>query len=122
MLLDSVRRFAEAEIAPIARQLDKEEKFSEALTRRMGKLGLFGIVIPEEYGGQGIDYLASAIVCEEIARVDGSQAGTIPAHNSLGIGPLYYFGNEVQRKKYIPQLCTVPTENLIRLRRESGSL
>jgi alkylation response protein AidB-like acyl-CoA dehydrogenase len=106
LLRDSVRRFAEAEIAPIARQLDKEEKFSEPLTRRMGKLGLFGIVIPEEYGGQGMDYLASAIVCEEIARVDGSQAGTITAHNSLGIGPLYYFGNEAQRKKYIPHLCT----------------
>ncbi len=106
LLRDSVRRFAEAEIAPLARQLDKEEKFSEALTRRMGQLGLFGIVIPEEYGGQGMDYLATAIVLEEIARVDVSQAGTLTAHNSLGIGPLYYFGNEAQRKKYIPQLCT----------------
>lgn len=53
-----------------------------------------------------MDYLAYAIACEEIARVDGSHAATVTAHNSLGIGPLYYFGNEAQRKKYIPQLCT----------------
>jgi alkylation response protein AidB-like acyl-CoA dehydrogenase len=106
LLRDSVRRFAEAEIAPKARQLDKEEKFSEALTRAMGQLGLFGIAIPEEYGGHGMDYLAYALACEEIARVDGSQAATVTAHNSLGIDPLYHFGNEAQRKKYIPPLCT----------------
>jgi acyl-CoA dehydrogenase len=106
LLRQLVRQFAEAEIAPAVRQLDKDERFSEALTRRMGKLGLFGILVPEEYGGHGMDYLAYAIACEEIARVDGSQAATVTAHNSLGIGPLYYFGNEAQRKKYIPQLCT----------------
>src|SRR5262249_22040686 len=72
----------------------------------MGKLGLFGILVPEEYGGHGMDYLAYAVACEEIARVDGSQASTVTAHNSLGIGPLYYFGNEAHKKKYIPQLCT----------------
>jgi alkylation response protein AidB-like acyl-CoA dehydrogenase len=72
----------------------------------MGELGLFGIVIPGEYGGHGLDYLAYAIACEEIARVDGSQAATVTAHNSLGINPLYSFGNEAQRKKYVPPLCT----------------
>jgi short/branched chain acyl-CoA dehydrogenase len=106
LLRDSVRRFAESEIAAVARELDKEEKFSEALTRSMGELGLFGIVIPVEYGGHGLDYLAYAIACEEIARVDGSQAATVTAHNSLGVNPLYYFGNEAQRKKYVPALCT----------------
>src|SRR6185436_14225288 len=106
LLRDSVRRFAESEIAPVARRLDKEEEFSESLTRSMGAFGLFGMVIPEEYGGHGLDYLAYAIACEEIARVDGSQASTVTAHNSLGIGPLYYFGNEEQKKKYIPPLCT----------------
>ena len=106
MLRDSVRKFAESEIAPVARELDKNEQFSEDLTRKMGELGLFGIIVPESYGGHGMDYLAYAIACEEIARVDGSQAATITAHNSLGIGPLYYFGNDEQRKKYIPQLCT----------------
>lgn len=106
MLRDSVRKFAESEIAPVAQELDKKEQFSEALTRGMGQLGLFGVVVPEAYGGHGMDYLAYAIACEEIARVDGSQAATVTAHNSLGIGPLYYFGNDEQKKKYIPQLCT----------------
>lgn len=106
MLRDTVRQFAENEIKPVAAQLDREERFSPELTRKMGELGLFGIVIPSEYGGQGMDYLAYAIVCEELARVDGSQAATITAHNSLGVGPLYYFGNEEQRKAYLPKLCT----------------
>jgi len=106
MLRDSVRKFAENEIAPVIGALDKKEEFSESLTRGMGQLGLFGIVIPEAYGGHGMDYLAYAIACEEIARVDGSQAATVTAHNSLGAGPLYYFGNDEQKKKYLPQLCT----------------
>jgi short-chain 2-methylacyl-CoA dehydrogenase len=106
LLRDSVRRFAESEIAPLARQLDKEERFSAALTRSMGEFGLFGVVIPGEYGGHGLDYLAYAIACEEIARIDGSQAATVTAHNSLGVNPLYYFGNETQRKQYVPSLCT----------------
>ena len=106
MLQETVRKFARAQITPHAAELDANEEFSEDITRKMGEMGLFGIVIPESYGGQGMDYLAYAIVCEEIARVDGSQAATVTAHNSLGIGPLYYFGNDAQRKKYIPQLCT----------------
>ena len=106
MLRDSVRSFAEKEIKPVAHGLDEKEEFSVPLTRAMGGLGLFGIVVPEEYGGQGMDYLAYAIACEELARVDSSQAATITAHNSLGCGPLYYFGNEEQRKKYLPKLCT----------------
>jgi short/branched chain acyl-CoA dehydrogenase len=104
-LRDSVRKFAEKTIAPVARDLDKKEEFSPEITQAMGELGLFGIVIPTEYGGHGMDYLAYAIACEEIARVDGSHAATVTAHNSLGIGPLYYFGNDAQKKKYIPQLC-----------------
>ncbi len=106
MLRDTVRKFAESEIAPKAKELDKKEQFSEEITRKMGQLGLFGIIVPENYGGHGMDYLAYAVACEEISRVDGSQAATITAHNSLGIAPLYYFGNDAQRKKYIPQLCT----------------
>ncbi|MGB1540008.1 MAG: acyl-CoA dehydrogenase family protein, partial [Rickettsiales bacterium] len=106
MLRDTVRRFAENEIKPVAAELDAKEQFSADLTRKMGQIGLFGIVVPEEYGGQGMDYLAYAIACEELSRVDGSQAATITAHNSLGVGPLYYFGNEEQKKKYLPQLCT----------------
>ncbi len=106
LLRDTVRQFAEKEIAPQAHALDEREEFSEPLTRKMGELGLFGIVIPEAYGGQGMDYLAYAIACEELARVDSSQAATITAHNSLGVGPLYYFSNAEQKKTYLPKLCT----------------
>ncbi|MBI1275848.1 acyl-CoA dehydrogenase [bacterium] len=105
-LRDAVRDFAENEIKPRARELDEKEQFSPELTRKMGELGLFGIVVPTEYGGQGMDYMSYALVCEELARVDGSHAATVTAHNSLGCGPLYYFGNDEQRKKYLPQLGT----------------
>ena len=106
MIRQTVREFAERQIAPIAQELDEKAEFSVDLTRKMGELGLFGIFLPHEYGGQGMDYLSYIIAVEELARVDGSQAATIAAHNSLGIGPLYYYGTEEQKKKYLPQLCT----------------
>jgi len=102
----AVRDFAEREIKPLARELDDDGRFSPELTLSMGQLGLMGISIPVEYGGQGMDTLSYIIAVEELARVDGSQAATVAAHNSLGIGPLYYFGTEEQKQKYIPQLCT----------------
>ncbi|MCO5257365.1 MAG: acyl-CoA dehydrogenase family protein [Lentimicrobium sp.] len=106
MIRETVRQFAEREIRPLARELDEKETFSPELTRKMGELGLFGIYLPEKYGGQGMDNLAYIIAVEEIARVDGSQAATLAAHNSLGIGPLYYYGSEEQKMKYLPMLCT----------------
>lgn len=106
MIRETVRDFAEREIKPVAQQLDEKEQFSVELTKRMGDLGLFGMYLPEEYGGQGLDTLAYIIAVEELARVDGSQAATLAAHNSLGIGPIYYFGNEDQKRKYLPKLCT----------------
>jgi alkylation response protein AidB-like acyl-CoA dehydrogenase len=74
--------------------------------QKMAELGLFGIFVSEPYGGQGMDYQSYIIAVEEIARVDGSHAATVAAENSLGIGPLYYFGNEEQKKKYLPRLCS----------------
>jgi short-chain 2-methylacyl-CoA dehydrogenase len=106
LIRNSVRDFAEREIKPVAAKLDKEEKFSVELTRKIGEMGLFGMYVSEKYGGQGMDYLSYIIAIEEIARIDGSQAATLAAHNSLGIGPLYYYGNEAQKEKYIPRLCT----------------
>jgi alkylation response protein AidB-like acyl-CoA dehydrogenase len=72
----------------------------------MGDLGLFGMYLPEQYGGQALDTLSYIIAVEELARIDGSQAATLAAHNSLGIGPLYYYGTEEQKMKYLPGLCT----------------
>jgi len=106
LVRQTVREFAEKEIKPQARELDEKEMFSHALTRRMGELGLFGMSLPPAYGGQGMDTLSYIIAVEEIARVDGSQAATLAAHNSLGIGPLYYYGNEEQKQRYLPPLCT----------------
>ncbi len=106
MIRETVRDFAEREIKPVAQDLDEKAEFSYDLTRKMGELGLFGMYLPEKYGGQGLDTLSYIIAVEEIARIDGSQAATLAAHNSLGIGPLYYYGNEEQKMKYLPQLCT----------------
>jgi alkylation response protein AidB-like acyl-CoA dehydrogenase len=106
ILRKSVRDFAEKEIKPRARELDEKEEFSYETCRAMAELGLFGMFVAEEYGGQGLDYVSYIIAVEEIARVDGSHAATIAAGNSLGIGPLYYYGSEEQKKKFLPKLCS----------------
>jgi len=106
ILRKSVRDFAEKEIKPVAREQDEKEEFSYDTMRKMGELGLFGMFVSEKYGGQGMDYVSYIIATEEIARVDGSHAATVAAGNSLGIGPLYYFGNEEQKQKYLPKLCS----------------
>ncbi|QTA80697.1 Acyl-CoA dehydrogenase [Desulfonema limicola] len=106
MIRKEVRKFAQSEIAPVAQELDEKEEFSVELTKKMGEIGLFGMFVPEKYEGQGMDYLSYIIAVEEIARIDGSQAATVAAGNSLGIGPLYYFGTEEQKKKYLPKLCS----------------
>ena len=106
LIRETVRDFAEREIKPLAKELDEKAEFSIELTKKIGELGLFGMYLPEKYGGQELDTLSYIIAVEEIARVDGSQAATLAAHNSLGIGPLYYYGTEEQKMKYLPQLCT----------------
>ena len=106
MIRREVRKFAQSEIAPIVAELDEKETFSSELTNKMGEIGLFGMFVSEEYEGQDLDYLSYIIAVEEIARVDGSQAATIAAGNSLGIGPIFYFGTEEQKRKYLPKLCS----------------
>ena len=102
----AIRSFAEKQIAPIARGLDEREEFSIDLTREMADLGLLGCFVPEKYGGSNMGYMSYAIAIEELARVDASQAATIAAGNSLGLGPIYYFGNEKQRQEWLPRLCS----------------
>src|SRR4030042_1863872 len=109
ILRNSVRQFAEKKIKPVAKELDENEEFSYDTMKKMGELGLFGMFVSEKYGGQGMDYISYIIATEEIARIDGSHAAAIAAGNSLGIGPLYYFGNEEQKKKYLPKLCAGET-------------
>lgn len=105
MIRKEVRRFAENEIAPVVNELDEKEAFSSELTRKMGEIGLFGMFVGEKYEGQGLDYLSYIVAVEEVARIDGSQAATVAAGNSLGIGPIYYFGTDAQKSRYLPPLC-----------------
>jgi alkylation response protein AidB-like acyl-CoA dehydrogenase len=105
ILRDSVRKFAESEIQPVARDLDEREEFSLETMRKMAGMGLFGVVVSPEFNGQGLDYVSYIIAVEELARVDGSHAATVAAANSLGIGPIYNFGTEEQKRKYLPKLC-----------------
>ena len=105
ILRDSVREFAAQEIAPVVSELDEAERFSPELTRRMGQMGLFGMFVSEEYGGSGAGYVAYVIAVEEIARVDASQAATVAAGNSLGIGPILYYGTPDQKHRWLPSLC-----------------
>lgn len=104
-LRDTVRKFAEEVIKPRAKELDEKEQFSYEITTQMAELGLLGCFIPENYGGSALDYVSYIIVVEELARVDGSQAATIAANNSLGAGPIYYYGNEEQKNKYLPEIA-----------------
>jgi len=102
LLRKTVRDFARAEVAPKAQAWDKEERFPKEIIPRLAELGLLGIRIPEEYGGSGLDVLSYAICVEEIARVDGSLALTVASHNGLGTGHILAFGNEEQKRRYLP--------------------
>ena len=106
MLQDMVRQFVAAEIEPVAAQLDEEKRFPSDILDKMSELGLLGIPFPEEYGGAGMDTTAFAIAVEEVARSCASTAITFCAHISLGTFPIYIFGNEEQKKKYLPGLCS----------------
>ncbi|KYK22791.1 acyl-CoA dehydrogenase [Thermoplasmatales archaeon SM1-50] len=102
----TVREFAEKELKPLASKIDKEEFFSWDLYKKMGKIGLMGMTVPQEYGGAGIDRVSYMIALEEISRYCGSTGLTVEAHNTLGIGYLYDYGSEEQRRKYLPNFTT----------------
>jgi len=106
MIRKMVRDFAENEIAPIAQETDKSEQFPWEIIRKMGKLGLMGLPFSEEYGGAGADTVSYAIAMEEISRVCGSTALTLAAHISLCTFPIYQFGSEEQKRKYVPRLAS----------------
>jgi alkylation response protein AidB-like acyl-CoA dehydrogenase len=106
LLRDTVRDFANGEIAPIAEELDRTKRFPYEIVKRLGQLDLMGIPFPEEYGGAGGDSLAYAIAVEELARVDSSVAITLCAHTSLGTQPIFLFGSEKQKREWMPTLCS----------------
>jgi len=103
ILRKTVRDFARAEVLPHARKWDEEERFPQEIVPRLAEMGLLGIRIPEAYGGSGMDTQSYTICVEEIARADGSLALTVASHNGLGTGHILSFGNEAQKKKYLPK-------------------
>jgi short-chain 2-methylacyl-CoA dehydrogenase len=105
-LRETVRDFADREIAPVAEELDRTKAFPYAIVRKLGELGWMGIPFPEEYGGAGADTLAYALTVEELARVDSSVAITLCAHTSLGTQPIYLFGTEEQKQEWLPKLTS----------------
>src|SRR5205085_8862959 len=98
----TVRAFAEERIAPVAEELDREHRFPYELVTELAGLGLMGMTLPEEYGGAGADTLSYAIAVEELTRIDSSVAITVAAHHSLGTLPIFYFGNEEQKREWLP--------------------
>src|SRR5215208_3429223 len=106
LLRDTVRDFARREVAPVAEELDRTKSFPYELVAKMGELGLMGIPFPEEYGGGGGDSLSYAIAVEELTRADSSVAITMCAHTSLGTQPIYLFGNEEQKREWLPRLTS----------------
>ncbi len=106
MFKNTVRDFAQKELAPIALKVDKEHEFPWETIKKAGKLGLMGMTVPREYGGSGIDKISYMLALEEVSKVCGSHGLTIEAHNSLGVGHIYEKGTEEQRRKYLPRLTT----------------
>lgn len=105
MTRQMVRDFAEKEIKPGADERDDREEFSRAIFDKMGRLGLTGIPWPEEYGGGGSDFISYVIAVEELSRVDASAGITLSAHTSLAGWPIYKYGNEDQKKKYLEPMA-----------------
>jgi short-chain 2-methylacyl-CoA dehydrogenase len=106
LLRETVRDFAVQEIAPVAEQLDREKRFPYEIVAKLGELGLMGIPFPQQYGGGGGDSLAYALAVEQLARIDSSVAITLCAHTSLGTQPIYLFGDEEQKREWLPKLCS----------------
>jgi alkylation response protein AidB-like acyl-CoA dehydrogenase len=105
LLRRTVRDFAESKVAPVAEELDREERFPYELVQELAELGLMGIPIPDEYGGAGADTVSYAIAIEELTRIDSSVAITVAAHTSLGTMPIYLYGSEEQKQEWVPQLA-----------------
>jgi alkylation response protein AidB-like acyl-CoA dehydrogenase len=102
----TAREFAEAEIAPVIARYDEAEEFPAELIEKLGRLGFMGALFPPEHGGAGLDYVAYALVVEELSRVDGSVGITMWAHNSLCANHIHTFGTEAQRARYLPPLAS----------------
>jgi len=105
LIRENVRRFMETEVRPVIRRYDREEKFAGAEIRRLGELGCCGMLIPEQWGGAGLDTVSYVVMLEEVARVDAAMAVALSVTNSVVAWPLWRHGNDEQRQRYLPQLA-----------------
>lgn len=106
MIADMVRDFGARHIKPKMREWDETQEFPVALFRQLGELGLMGVLVPTEYGGSGFGYLEYVTAIAELSKIDGSIGLSMAAHNSLCTGHILAFGNEEQKRKYLPKLAT----------------
>jgi len=106
MIQETARRFAEAELEPIAAEIDLSGEFPVEMFRKMGELGFMGLTVPAEYGGTGTDTISYAIVIEEVSRACASTGLGLAAHNSLACGPITIIGSEAQKQKYLPAMAS----------------
>lgn len=106
MVKDMCRKFSENELMPVAAEYDKSHEFPMENVKKLGEMGMLGVVYPEEYNGSGMDYLSYAIAVEELSRGCASTGVIVSAHNSLCLSPIYYFGTDEQKKKYLSKLTT----------------
>ena len=106
LLRREIQDFAAREIAPHVLEWDEKSEFPLATVKKLGEMGLLGIIIPAEYGGAGLGYVDYVLAIEELSAVDGSIGLTVAAHNSLGTNHIFLAGNEEQRRKYVPRLAT----------------
>ncbi len=106
MIRDMARDFARGEIAPHAQAWEKAGWIDDGLVRKMGELGLLGMVVPEEWGGTYVDYVAYALAVEEISAGDGATGALMSIHNSVGCGPILNYGSQAQKETWLPKLAT----------------
>jgi alkylation response protein AidB-like acyl-CoA dehydrogenase len=106
IIRNTIKDFAEKNIRPVIMEYDEAQKFPMEIMKQLGKLGFLGILVPEEYGGAGLGYVEYAIIIEELSKVDPSIGLSVAAHNGLCINHINLFGNEFQKKKYLPDLAS----------------
>ncbi len=106
MIRDAARAYAQDKLQPRVIQAFREEKTDPAIFREMGAQGLLGVTLPEEYGGAGVNYVSYGLVAREVERVDSGFRSMMSVQSSLVIYPIYAYGTEEQRKKYLPKLCS----------------
>ncbi|MDP2303588.1 MAG: acyl-CoA dehydrogenase family protein [Ignavibacteria bacterium] len=103
---ETIREFTQKSVKPVIMDYDETQKFPFEIVKQLGEMGFMGILIPEEYGGSGLGYVEYALIIEELAKVDPSVALTVAAHNGLCTNHIFLFGNEEQKKKYLPDLVS----------------